>query len=157
MDVWCNGQKIETAVCDPFQMLFPGYGYISKAWQNKPQGSTLPPFTKEAEAARMLLVCSKWSSLNFIMGSISVHMPNICLFKDKWCFCLPFLDKRKKFESGFLGRKLSGEWEGLEFEAEGRTTASKPACVSCHWKLNTCSLFWLKLFFHLEMFLILRA
>nr|XP_031361306.1 fas apoptotic inhibitory molecule 1 isoform X3 [Lonchura striata domestica] len=31
MDVWCNGQKMETAVCDPFQRLFPGYGYITKA------------------------------------------------------------------------------------------------------------------------------
>lgn len=32
MDVWCNGQKMETAVCDPFQRLFPGYGYVTKAY-----------------------------------------------------------------------------------------------------------------------------
>lgn len=83
MDVWCNGQKMETAVCDPFQRVFPGYGYVTKAWQNKPQRGTLSPFTKEAEAARTLLVCSKGLSLNFIMGSISVQMPNTYLFKDK--------------------------------------------------------------------------
>ncbi|XP_032859323.1 fas apoptotic inhibitory molecule 1 isoform X3 [Tyto alba] len=31
MDVWCNGQKMETAVRDHFQRLFMGYGWRTKA------------------------------------------------------------------------------------------------------------------------------
>lgn len=83
MDVWCNGQKMETAVCDPFQRLFPSYGYIGKAWQNKPQRGTLPPFTKEAKAVRMLLGLFQMTFTEFYNGQYFSSYVKQMLVKDK--------------------------------------------------------------------------